>query len=97
MTVPAEPGHSDFEIVPILLRPRTLLRTTSRPDHAPRNVHAREDHLLETMTDLPHQDEQFNDYGSLDVGACLHGRDLELACSHKNRNSSRPQHARSSI
>lgn len=85
MPVPAELGHSDFEIVPIVLHPRTLLRTSSRPDHEPRNVYVREDHLLETVTDLLHQDEQLDDYGSLDVGACLRRRRLELVCSHKNR------------
>jgi len=58
---------------------------TPRPDHAPRNVYVREEHLLETVVGLLHQDRQVDEQGLLDVGACLRRRGLELVCGHKGR------------
>jgi hypothetical protein len=56
-----------------------------RPGHAPRNVYVREDHLLETLVGLLHQDGQVDDHGPLDVGECLRRRGLEIVCGHKSR------------
>ncbi|GAA1937530.1 hypothetical protein GCM10009754_00700 [Amycolatopsis minnesotensis] len=58
---------------------------TPRSDHAPRNVYAREEHLLETVVGLLHQDGQAEGHSLLDVGECLRRRGLELVCSHKGR------------
>jgi hypothetical protein len=58
---------------------------TPRPDHAPRNVYVREDHLLETLAGLLHQDGQVDDHDPGDVGECLRRRGLEIVCGHKGR------------
>jgi hypothetical protein len=58
---------------------------TPRPSHAPRNVYAREDHLLETVVGLLQQDGQHDDHEPGDVGKCLRHRGLELVCGHESR------------
>ncbi|GAA1937161.1 hypothetical protein GCM10009754_00230 [Amycolatopsis minnesotensis] len=58
---------------------------TPRPDHAPRNVYVREEHLLETVIGLLHQDGQADGHSLLDVGECPRLRGLELVCSHNSR------------
>jgi hypothetical protein len=60
---------------------------TPRPGHAPRNVYVREDHLLETLAGLLHQDGRVHehDHGPLEVGACLRGRAMEIVCGHTSR------------
>ena len=60
-------------------------RATPRPDHAPRNVYVREDHLRETVAGLLHQDGQLGDHGPLDVGEHLRRRGLELICGRESR------------
>jgi hypothetical protein len=58
---------------------------TSRPRDAPRNVYVREDHLLEAVVGLLHQDGQLEDHGPGDVGERLRCRGLELVCGHESR------------
>jgi hypothetical protein len=69
---------------------------TPRPSDAPRNVYAREEHLLETVAGLLHQDRQLDDHGPLDVGECLRYRGLDSSAATRAANCSQLQSERSS-